>query len=140
MEINVLCLLSVIILGLDISSTAVEICKKKLQNNSSYKFDVYNEQYKNNNIYDLALSLDVIYHILDHQNYKKYMTDLFKFSKKYVIIYSNNYNGVQCGHMHERQFTSDLDVWFPEWNLKEFIKQKYPHKSSADFYIYEKRD
>ena len=41
--------------------------------------------------YELSLSLDVIYHILDDNEYKKYMEDLFKFSNKYVIIYSNNY-------------------------------------------------
>ena len=110
----------------------------KFQNNSKYNFDVYNKNYVNNEKYELSLSLDVIYHILDDNEYKKYMEDLFNFSNKYVIIYSNNYSGHKCGHMYTKIFTKDIKNWFSNYKLKQFIKQKYPEQSSADFYIYEK--
>ena len=125
-------------LGLDISPHIIDYCNNKFQNNSKYNFEVYNNDYLNNEKYELSLSLDVIYHILDDNEYKKYMEDLFKFSNKYVIIYSNNYSGHKIGHMYTKNFTKDIEKWFNNYKLKNIIYQKYTNLSSADFYIYEK--
>jgi hypothetical protein len=125
-------------LGLDISPTIIEHCKNIFKNQKNYEFKIYNKYYINNKKFDLSLSLDVIYHILEDNEYKKYMFDLFNFSNQFVIIYSNNYTGHKSGHMYTKEFTNDIDKWFPEWQLKQIIKQKYPESSSADFYIFEK--
>jgi hypothetical protein len=126
-------------LGLDISPSVIHYCNNKFQNNSKYNFKIYNNNYLNKEIYELSLSLDVIYHILDDNEYKKYMEDLFNFSNKYVIIYSNNYEGHKAGHMYTKNFTKDVENWFNNYKIKQIIKQKYPEQSSADFYIYEKQ-
>tara|TARA_R110002072_G_scaffold4788_8_gene33413 strand:- start:8 stop:583 length:576 start_codon:yes stop_codon:yes gene_type:complete len=126
-------------LGLDISPAIINYCKNKFKNNSKYNFEIYNNDYLNNKKYELSLSLDVIYHILDDNEYKKYMKDLFNFSNKYVIIYSNNYKGHKVGHMYTKNFTKDIEKWFNNYKIKQIIKQKYPQQSSADFYIYEKQ-
>lgn len=123
-------------IGLDISPTAIEQCKEKFKNSKDKEFYHYSDY--NNQPVELTLSLDVIYHILEDALYIEYMKNLFNYSTKYVIIYSNNYNGHKSGHMYTKQFTDDINKLFPNWKLKEFIKQKYPEKSSADFYIYEK--
>ena len=125
-------------LGLDISPTIIERCQNMFKNKKNFKFDIYNKNYVNTNKFDLSLSLDVIYHILEDDEYKRYMYDLFNFSNKFVIIYSNNYEGHKVGHMYTKVFTNDVSNWFPEWKLNRIIKQRYPESSSADFYIYEK--
>lgn len=125
-------------LGLDISPTIINYCNNKFKNNSKYNFKVYNNDYLNNEKYELSLSLDVIYHILHENEYKKYMEDLFNFSNKYVIIYSNNYSGHKIRHMYTKNFTKDIENWFKNYKLKEIINQIYPNLSNADFYIYEK--
>ena len=125
-------------LGLDISPSIINYCNNKFKNNSKYNFKVYNNDYLNNQTYELSLSLDVIYHILDDNEYKKYMEDLFNFSNKHVIIYSNNYNEQKTGHIYNRNFTKDIEKWFNNYKLKNIIYQKYTNLSSADFYIYEK--
>ena len=125
-------------LGLDISPTIIEYCQNMFKNKKNFKFEVYNKNYVNINKFDLSLSLDVIYHILEDDEYKRYMYDLFNFSNKFVIIYSNNYRGHREGHMYTKKFTNDVSNWFPEWKLIKIIKQRYPESSSADFYIYEK--
>lgn len=40
---------------------------------------------------DLALSLDVIYHLIEDEIFEKYMKDVFRASTKYVIIYSTDF-------------------------------------------------
>ena len=125
-------------LGLDISPSVIHYCNNKFQNNSKYNFKIYNNNYLNKEMYELSLSLDVIYLILHDNEYKKYMEDLFKFSNKYVIIYSNNHEGQKTGHMYSKNFTKDIEKWFNNYKLKNIIYQKYTNLSSADFYIYEK--
>ena len=67
-------------LGLDISPYIINYCNNKFENNSKYNFKIYNNDYLNSEKYELSLSLDVIYHILDDNEYKKYMEDLFNSS------------------------------------------------------------
>lgn len=124
-------------IGIDISPTVIELCREKFKSDKSKSFFTYSEYNHTGNV-DLTLSLDVIYHILDDVEYKKYMFNLFSFSNKYVVIYSNNYRENIINHMYSKYFTKDVSDWFPNWTLDNMIKQKYPSKSSADFFIYKK--
>ena len=135
--------------GLDVSQKAVSICEKKFINDESKKFflyDPYNindktEQFKS----ELALSLDVIYHLVEDRIYSAYLTRLFEAGIKYVIIYATNKD--KSGrfyerHVRHRNFTKDIAIRFPNWKLIKKIKNKYPAEegmaqaSPAEFFIY----
>ena len=124
-------------IGLDISPYIVNICRNLYINDQSKHF-YNNSEYIHKNNSDLTLSLDVIYHILEDDLYKQYMTQLFNFSNKYVIIYSSNYNTHKVEHMYNKKFTDYIEQNLTDWKLIQFIPQKYPKKSSADFYVYQK--
>jgi hypothetical protein len=73
------------------------------------------------------------------------MTDLFNASKKYVVIYSSNYNTHQNHHERDRKFTDWVEANEPRFELISEIKNKYPfdkhnpeYTSKADFFIYRK--
>ena len=128
-------------IGLDVSFEAVKICRKKFANDFEKKFAVYDQPF----IYevDLALSLDVIFHLVEDEVYEQYMKDLFSCSK-FVIVYSSNTNTQTRGqgeHMKQRRFTDDVSN---RWELIKKIKNKYPYNSEtgagslADFYIFKK--
>ena len=135
--------------GLDVSQKAVTICKEKFINDQSKKFFLYDpysfdgetEQFKA----ELALSLDVIYHLVEDRIYSTYLTHLFGNGVKYVIIYATDKN--KSGrfyerHVRHRNFTKDIAIRFPSWKLIKKIKNKYPagegmaEASPADFFIY----
>ena len=136
--------------GLDVSQKAITICEEKFINDQSKKFFLYNphsfddktEQFKA----ELALSLDVIYHLVEDRIYSTYLTHLFGAGVKYVIIYATDKD--KSGrfyerHVRHRNFTKDIVIRFPNWKLIKKIKNKYPagegmaEASPADFFIYE---
>lgn len=142
-------------MGLDISKTAVEICRNKFSNKSNSSFSHYNPSDFNlpkfKEKYDLALSLDVIYHLSNDEIYQQYLETLFGLSSKFVIIYSNSQEFYTKGvnedaeYVRFRDFVSDIKNRFPHWGLIEIEPNYYPFNVSladetsiADFYIFKK--
>lgn len=131
-------------IGYDISNLVVEENNKAYQNNNSISFT--NDLTTIKDKVDCTLSLDVIYHLLEFETYSEYLESLFKYSNKYVIIYSSNYESKQMGHVKHHKFTDFVISNLPNWELVESIKNKYPYDKSdpdntswADFFIYEKK-
>lgn len=132
--------------GFDVSNTALIICRKIFYTDKTKKF-LHIDQYMGQSA-ELTLSLDVIYHLIEDDVYKKYMNNLFKASKKFVIIYSTNYNSKYLDitpHVRHRCFSEWIDKNFSEYKLIKKIPNKYPgnkadldNTSFADFFIYKK--
>ncbi len=136
--------------GLDVSQKAVTICKEKFINDQSKKFFVYDpytfDEKTDQLKAETALSLDVIYHLVEDQVYSTYLKHLFGAGIKYVIIYATDKNKLGRfyeRHVRHRNFTKDIAIHFPNWKLIKKIKNKYPAEegrteaSPADFFIYE---
>lgn len=126
-------------IGLDISEEAINICKQKYKDDKSKSFFVNND-FNYSSKADMCISLDVLYHILEEDSFMDYLKKLFNSSKKIVLIYSNNYEGHIHYHIHTRKFTDYIDKYINNWKLLNIIKQQFPDKSSADFYIFEYKD
>lgn len=124
--------------GVDISEHIINICKQKYSHISNKNFATYTEYYKMLSKFDLSLSLDVIYHLVDDNIYEKYMNDLFNSSNKFVIIYSSNhqekYNGT---HVYARKFTDYIDIKFPRAKLLSHEPNPYRQLSGAEFFVYQ---
>jgi len=135
--------------GYDVSEQAVEMCKKIFEKDKTKKFKLLGN--KINETADLTLSLDVIYHLVEDEVYTKYMETLFGSSKKFVIIYSSNYDKEiilkrRISHVKHREFTLWIEKNASGFTLIEHIPNRYPLKKNdptttfADFYIFEKQD
>lgn len=129
--------------GLDVSKKLIEECREKFPNFNFYYSDTFQKQ--ENQSFDLALSLDVIYHLVENEIYEEYMKKLISFDAKYVIIYSCNFknDGTFNEHVNPRVFT-DNKLLNEKYSLTDFIKNDYPfinHKegSFSDFYIYTRK-
>ena len=129
-------------LGLDVSKTAISLCKKRFASDKSKIFKLIPE-YQNEKA-DLALSLDVIFHLVEDDAFESYMNTLFEAATRYVIIYSSNsdiYEN-QAPHVRHRQFTTWVEENSKHWKLFGHIKNRFRYKaetwkeSMADFYIY----
>ena len=135
--------------GLDVSEKAVALCKEKFTNDINKRFFLYEstmfddmaKAYKA----DLALSLDVIYHLVEDEVYYTYLKNLFGSARKYVIIYASDkdeFGGICERHVRHRNITNNIAENFPTWTLSQKIKNKYPpgegsgETSFADFFIY----
>jgi len=132
-------------LGLDVSSTAISQCQERFKSDMHKSFRLMSEY--NGETADLALSLDVIYHLVEDNVFEDYMRTLFKASNRYVIIYasdSDDNRGYEGTHVRHRKFTRWIQENLPTWNLKEHLPNRHPYRgdyrkgSFAEFFIYER--
>ncbi|WP_425392305.1 methyltransferase domain-containing protein [Ekhidna sp.] len=131
--------------GYDISEECIEICKQRFKSKENMSFSTMKEYVGQQ--YDVTLSLDVLFHLVEDEVYKEYLDTLFKASRYQVIIYSSNTNDNSSNYypqVRHRKFTEDIKLWYPDFKLKDTISNKFPFKGSSksgsfsDFYFFEK--
>lgn len=131
--------------GFDISQTAIAQTKKLYANKTNYRFiwsgDPELDWEQHEHEYECALSLDVLYHLVDDRVYLDYMDRLFTLSSNYVIIYASNFDGPDlrgAAHVRHRKFVDFVDKRYPQWTLLKYLDNPYKFKSAteADFAIY----
>jgi hypothetical protein len=137
-------------IGLDVSKAAIIRCQQRFQGDKNKSFYLYDSLafVDNANLFkaDVALSLDVIYHLIEDEVYNAYMTHLFNAAQRFVIIYSSNYDSEQTYHERNRKFTKWIEQNQKEWILAKTINNKYPEDklnsektSKSDFYIFQRK-
>lgn len=133
--------------GYDVSYESIKLCTQLFKDDKTKVFKEVND-YKYE-VFDLGLSIDVIYHLVEDDVFNEYMNKLFNGSCQYIIIYSSNtdFNPKgTCPHVREREFTKWVDKNATNYKLIKYIKNKYPYNgdeinsSISDFYIYIKNN
>jgi len=130
--------------GIDVAQSAIELSRRKFADNPSIRF-LHTSDLTDCHRAELALSLDVIYHIVEDVAYDAYMKQLFDAATKFVIIYSSNEDKPgPTPHIRHRQFTRWVEANRADFKLIVKIPNAYPHSekdpdntSFADFYIFE---
>lgn len=137
-------------MGLDISPTAISICKQRYSGDRTKQFCLYQPSTwgSGDSPYstDLAISLDVIYHLIEDDVFAAYMTHLFSVSNRYVIVYSSNTEeSGPAKHVRHRKFTDFVQRYLTEWHLQNHIKNNFQYdgtdeisSSVSDFYIFKR--
>jgi SAM-dependent methyltransferase len=138
-------------IGLDVSKTAIQFCKVKFHDDLTKSFFLYDSEcfVDVHHVFkaDLALSLDVIFHLIEDSVFELYMRHLFAAAEKYVIIYSGNSDENrpnQSPHVRHRCFSDWVQKNIPDWQLAQVIPNEHPFSgdmwtgSDAEFFIYEK--
>jgi len=123
--------------GYDVSDFLISNLKNT--ENDLIHFKNYNEY--NAKKSDLVLSIDVIFHLVEDNVYRKYIEDIQAATGKYLIVYSSNRSdlGEFGNHIKHREYTKDIQMDF-----EEFIPNAYPYSvlgekgSFCDFCIFKK--
>lgn len=134
-------------IGIDVSKTAVTRCSSIFKADSSKQFywsgaDSFDRiQIKG----ELALSLDVLYHLIEDEVFEQYLRDLFNSSTKFVCIYSCNFDKKHAKHVRCRKFTDYIMENISGWEFIGMIENQYPYDESdpdntswSDFYFYQR--
>jgi spore maturation protein CgeB len=139
--------------GLDISSTVIEQCRGLFADDASKQFEVYDPATFDPSLYEaeLALSLDVVFHLSNDQIYRDYLDHLFAVASRFVIIFSNSDEGGRpgvnesAGYVRFRDVLADVAEWYPQWKLISAKPNRYPfstlnpsNTSFADFFVFAK--
>jgi hypothetical protein len=131
--------------GVDVSQVAVESTRRMFAGDPSMRF-IHTSELSENDRAELALSLDVIYHLVEDAVFDSYMRQLFDAATRYVIVYSSNTDkSWSTPHVRHREFSKWVAAHRTDFELIENIPNLYPYSkddpdntSFADFYIFEK--
>jgi len=87
---------------------------------------------------DLCMSLDVMYHIVDEKDYLFYLDQLFGKSKRFVLIFSSNFDGKEVvgNYIYHRKFTNWIEKYHADFKFVEEIPNFL--QTAAQFYLYER--
>lgn len=129
--------------GFDVSNTAVSQCRKLFESDQQKSFRVMGAY--DGEEADVALSLDVIYHLVEDKVFEHYLQTLFRAARRYVIVYSSDSDdnrGYEGTYIRHRNFTKWIEENLPSWEMVRRIPNRYPYRgdyktgSFADFFIY----
>lgn len=114
--------------GVDISSTVINRLRRKHPKHQFYLHDAHGTRC------DLALSLDVLFHILDDDRYYKYLDNLFGSAKRLVLIHSTNRDEYVNEHVRHRLITADIESRQPKWALVK----SWQGINTCQFFLYKR--
>ena len=129
-------------IGVDVSPTVLEAARKEFASDASKQFFHLNEL--GNLRAELAISLDVIYHLIEDWAFREHMRELFDRADRFVVVYSSNTDeNADSTHVRHRNFTDWVAEHAKNFEFIECIRNLYPfdlsnqdNTSFADFYIY----
>jgi len=130
-------------IGVDVSPTVIERAKKAFVNDHGKTF-LHVDDVGPEHRCDLAMSLDVIYHLVEDEVFECYMQQLFAAARRYEIVYSSNIDRTSDSvHVKHRRFTDWIGSNRPDFRQIGFVKNVYPedvkdidNTSFADFYFF----
>jgi hypothetical protein len=128
-------------LGLDRSATAIRMCLERFGSDESKSFMAFDPETLSDRAHwlvgDMALSMEVIFHLTEDWVFEDYMTRLFASAKRYVAICSNDTAGTEAGPTEKhRQFTTWVSEHQPEWTLVEQVDPPAEVDMMASLYLY----
>jgi hypothetical protein len=131
-------------LGIDVAQTSIALCRARFAEDRAKRFLLAGAVAEEIGSFDLALSLDVIYHLVEDAVFDAYMRQLFASSHRFVAIYaSDTARATDSPHVRHRNFTSWIERHAPDWQLAEHVPNRYPYDpaapeetSFAEFYFF----
>jgi hypothetical protein len=114
--------------GIDISPIAIKLCQRRFESDPSKRFMVNAQAEKQRITASLALSLDVLYHLVEDSVFDNYMRSLFGSAERFVAIYSSDDERPgHVPHVRHRSFSRWIADNAPNWQRIAFVANRYPY-------------
>ena len=119
--------------GVDISELVVRACRSRFADRGTWTFLTAEEYRAAPAKAELAMSLDVIYHLVEDQVFDGYMRTLFAASSRFVLIYSSDHeSGTNADHVRHRAYSDWIRLHAPGFSLVESFAQPFPMLPGSD--------
>lgn len=128
-------------IGLDISKVAIQRCIASHGGSAKRSFIWYDPNYFHDPLHivgaDCAMSLDVIFHLIEDDVFDQYLRTLFNCGRRFVIIYGLDVDEAQSAHVSVRfrKFSKYIATRFPEFRVSLHVPRL---GKFGDFYLYER--
>jgi SAM-dependent methyltransferase len=130
-------------IGLDVSRTAIGLCQRRFAGDPTKSFFLYDGACFTDRAgvfsAELALSLDVVYHLTEDAVFETYLRHLFAAGRRLVVIYSTNTEiSGTAPQVRHRRFTPWVEAACPQWRLARVEPGPGAGPARADFFVYER--
>jgi SAM-dependent methyltransferase len=128
-------------IGLDVSKVAIQRCLARHGDNATRSFIWYDQDYFHDALHivsaDCAMSLDVIFHLIEDVVFARYVHNLFKCGRRFVIIYGLDCEEVRPGHVSVRfrKYSDYIAANIPDFRIALHVSK---NEKFNDFYLYER--
>jgi SAM-dependent methyltransferase len=121
--------------GLDVAHDAIRRCAKTFADDDTKSFFLYDPDcfVDRAGIFgaDLALSLDVVFHLVEDAVFEQHMHHLFAAGHRFVVVYSSDHDGPgMAAHVRHRHVSGWVAANLPAWERTETVEN--PHPSHDD--------
>lgn len=131
--------------GVDVSADAVRICRRVFEKDANKRFMTLDE-YAGEQA-QLALSLDVLFHLVEDAVYDTYLDRLFAAGAEFVVIYSTSVEELvpTLPHVRHRNVERDVSGRFPQFARLLQLERELPPPVEAGnggmtrFFVYRRR-
>lgn len=129
--------------GIDVSPTAIRRCEEAFSGDPSKSFHLYDgDAYANaaGLVHgDLALSLDVLFHLVEDDVYERYLRSLFQAADRFVIVYASDRAARSIApHVRRREFTGWIEEHLgSDW--QHVRAESAPTEEYQDFHVFTRR-
>lgn len=139
-------------IGVDVSPTVLRSCVEAFGDDPTKSFFGYSTGGFSDRLgllrSDLAMSLDVVFHLVEDDVYDQYMRDLFAAATRYVIVFSPDGSlpgGLESApHVRGREFTRWVSQHAPQWRLAHVEPSPFDTegelRTAAQFHVFELND
>jgi SAM-dependent methyltransferase len=126
--------------GVDVSPAALVRCAARCPQHRFVLFDALDTVPPA----ELALSVDVIFHLVEDAVFEDHVAALFGHATRLVLVYASNFDrGWPSPHVRHRRFTDHVAATQPDWRLLAHEPNRYPFDpenpddtSFADFFLF----
>jgi SAM-dependent methyltransferase len=131
-------------LGLDVAPSAITMCRERFVDDKTKSFYLYDPRYfvDHARVFraDVALSLDVLFHLVEDDIFGRYMEHLFAAADSYVVIYAVDEDRPDpAAHVRHRHFTSSVAERFTGWRLTAVVDNPHGGEGGvSSFHVFER--
>lgn len=130
-------------IGLDVSPTAIRKCALRFADDHTKSFFVYDDRcfVDRHGLFraELALSLDVVYHLVEDRSFELHLAHLFDAATRFAVVYSTD-DAIESRspHVRHRRFTTWVTSNRPAWRLARVEENPFREESAPDFFVFER--
>lgn len=119
--------------GVDVSTSALELSRARASNRPGWRFCHVSDSESYAGRFDLAMSLDVIFHLVEDDVFERYMNSLLDHGGRHVLIYSSDLDGQHpAAHVRHRCFSDWIARNRPEWRLVQKFENPFRSESNTE--------
>lgn len=119
--------------GIEIVPELVDRAKKIFSDRPTWNFFLEDNFDFADQRFDLSMSLDVLYHLIEDDVFDDYMKRLFNLSDRFILIYASDIEKITSNaHVRHRSYSKWIDEHVPNVVLEKSWDNQYPYDKDSD--------